>query len=135
MTWNAAIKWIMLVSGVLTFTMIQAAVAPDAAMRNTFGETLDGALAGIVVRSWGVLIGLVGAMLIYGAFHPEVRGLVLVVAGVSKLAFIGLVLVHGQAYLATAGLSVGIDLLMVVLFVAYLLSRGRDARSSAATIG
>src|SRR6185503_8764161 len=113
-----AIKWIMLVSGALTFMMVYAAIAPDAAMRATFGGTLDGALAGIVVRNWGVLIGLVGAMLIYGAFRPDVRALVLVVAGVSKLAFIGMVLVHGQAYLATAGLAIGVDLVMVGLFVA-----------------
>ena len=123
MTWSLAIKWIMVVSGALTFMMVYAAIAPDAAMRATFGETLDGALAGIVVRNWGVLIGLVGAMLIYGAFRPDVRALVLVVAGVSKLAFIGLVLVHGQAYLATAGLAIGVDLVMVGLFVAYLLRR------------
>ena len=123
MTWTTAIKWIMLVSGALTFMMVYAAIAPDAAMRATFGETLDGALAEIVVRNWGVLIGLVGAMLIYGAFRPDVRALVLVVAGVSKLAFIGLVLVHGQAYLATAGLAIGVDLVMVGLFVAYLLRR------------
>jgi len=129
MTWTTAIKWIMLVSGALTFTMVYAAIAPDAAMRATFGETLDGALAGIVVRNWGVLIGLVGAMLIYGAFRPDVRALVLVVAGVSKLAFIGLVLVHGQSYLATAGLAIGVDLVMVGLFVAYLL-RGSEDRSS-----
>jgi len=126
MTWTTAIKWIMLVSGALTFMMVYAAIAPDAAMRATFGETLDGALAGIVVRNWGVLIGLVGAMLIYGAFRPDVRALVLVVAGVSKLAFIGLVLVHGQAYLATAGLAIGVDLVMVGLFVAYLLRRSES---------
>ena len=122
MTWNTAIKWIMLVSGVLTLTMLYAAIAPDVAMRTTFGAALDGVLAEIVVRNWGVLIGLVGAMLIYGAYHPAVRSLVLVVAGVSKLAFIGLVLLYGRPYLATAGLAIGIDGVMVGLFVAYLLS-------------
>ena len=121
MTWSTAIKWIMLVSGALTFTMVSAAIAPDAAMRSTFGATLDGDLAGIIVRNWGVVVGLIGAMLIYGAYHPDVRALVLVVAAVSKLAFIGLVLLHGRQYLATAGLAVGVDVVMVGLFVAYLL--------------
>jgi hypothetical protein len=125
MTWNTAIKWIMLVSGVLTLTMLQAAIAPDAAMRTTFGDAPDGVLAEIVVRNWGVLIGLVGAMLIYGAYHPAVRALVLVVAGVSKLAFIGLVLLYGRQYLATAGLSIGIDGVMVALFIAYLIATRR----------
>ena len=133
MTWNTAIKWIMLVSGVLTLTMLEAAIAPDAAMRTTFGDAPDGVLAEIVVRNWGVLIGLVGAMLIYGAYHPAVRSLVLVVAGVSKLAFIGLVLLHGRQYLTTAGLSIGIDGVMVGLFIAYLLRTGQDGQPSAST--
>ena len=46
------IRWIMLVSGVLTATMIYAAIAPEAALRATFGETLDGPLAQVVVRNW-----------------------------------------------------------------------------------
>ena len=50
------IKWIMLVSGALTCTMIYAAIAPQAALQGTFGETLAGPLAEIVVRNWGVLI-------------------------------------------------------------------------------
>ena len=50
------IKWIMLVSGALTCTMIYAAIAPQAALRSTFGETLEGPLAEIIVRNWAVLI-------------------------------------------------------------------------------
>jgi hypothetical protein len=105
--------------------MLYAAIAPDAVMRSTFGETLDGNLAEILVRSWGVLIGLVGAMLIYGAYRPAVRSLTLVVASLSKLAFIALVLIYGQQYLATARLSIGIDLVMVVAFAAYLIGTRR----------
>jgi hypothetical protein len=75
------IKWIMLASGVLTCTMVYAAIAPQDALRATFGETLDGPVADIVVRNWGVLITLVGAMLIYGAFNPTVRTFALTVAG------------------------------------------------------
>ena len=75
-----SMKWIMLVSGALTCTMLYAAIAPQAALQGTFGETLDGPVANIVVRNWGVLIGLMGAILIYGAFNPAVRSLVLIVA-------------------------------------------------------
>ena len=114
------IKWIM-VGGVLTCTMVYAAIAPQAALLATFGETLPGPLAELVVRSWGVLITLVGAMLVYGAFYPAQRQLVLVVAGISKLAFAALVLSYGGRYLATAGMAVAFDLAMVALFVTYLL--------------
>lgn len=125
-----SIKWIMLVSGVLTCTMLYAAIAPEAALRSTFGETLDGDLAEIVVRNWGALIALVGAMLIYGAYDPPGRPLILTVAGVSKLTFIGLVLVHGRQYLGhQVGISIVVDLVMVVLFTGYLIAlrRGQAA--------
>jgi len=71
----------MTISGVLTLTMVYALIAPEAALRSTFGESLDGSVADVVVRNWGALIGLVGAMLIYGARRPAVRGLTLVIAG------------------------------------------------------
>ena len=123
------IKWIMLVAGLLTCTMIYAAIAPQAALRGTFGETLQGPLADIVVRNWGVLVTLVGAMLIYGAYRPAVRPLVLVVAGLSKLVFIVLVLAQGSRYLGQqAGIAIAIDAVWVVLFALYLAAmRGREA--------
>lgn len=120
-------KWIMLVSGALTSTMLYAAIAPQAALRSTFGETLDGAVAEIVVRNWGALIALVGAMLIYGAYDPPGRHLILTVAGFSKLIFIGLVLAQGRQYLGhQAGVAVAIDLVMVALFICYLVGVRRS---------
>jgi hypothetical protein len=126
MTWNVAIKWIMLLSGVLTSTMIYAAIAPRAAMESTFGETLDGPLAEILVRNWGVLVALIGVMLIYGAYDARVRPLVLVVASASKLVFIGLVLLYGRQYLTNAAIPIGVDIVMTAVFIGYLV-RGREA--------
>jgi hypothetical protein len=126
----ANMKWIMLVSGVLTCTMIYTAIAPHEALRSTFGESLEGPLAEIVVRNWSVLITLIGAMLIYGAYRPSSRTLILIVAGLSKLAFIGLVLTYGSKYLGQqAGVAILIDVVAIVLFAAYLLGmrRGQTA--------
>src|SRR5439155_10772415 len=101
MNWIVAkIKWIMLVSGALACTMIYAAIAPQAALRSSFGA--DGPLAEIVVRNWGALIALVGAMLIYGAFNPATRPL-------------------------QASLAIAVDLVMVVLFIGYLIAVRRDS--------
>jgi hypothetical protein len=110
MNWVVAgMKWVMLLSGALTCTMVYATVAPQAALRSTFGETLEGPPAEIVVRNWGALIALVGAMLIYGAFNPRSRPLILTVAGVSKLIFITLILVYGRQYLGQqAGVAITI---------------------------
>ena len=117
------IKWIMVVSGILTTTMIYAAINPEAALQSTFGETLEEPLAKIIVRNWGALIALIGLMLIYGAFRPAVRSLVLIVAGVSKAIFIALVLSQGTRYLSQqAGVAVAIDAAMIVLFAWYLLA-------------
>ncbi|NQD38580.1 hypothetical protein HPT27_16275 [Permianibacter sp. IMCC34836] len=119
-------KWAMLVSGLLTLTMVQAAFAPQAALRSTFGDSLEGPLAEIVVRNWGALIALIGAMLIYGAFRPHVRRLVLAVAGTSKVVFISLILTYGTQYLGKVGIAVIVDSLMIVLFTAYLVVSRRD---------
>ena len=132
MKWvNAQMKWVMLVSGVLTCSMIYAAVAPQAALRSTFGETLEGPLAEIVVRNWGALIALIGAMLIYGAFNPRSRPLVLIVAGLSKLIFIALVLTHGPRYLGQqAGVAIAVDSVMVLLFVWHLITFRRGGAAA-----
>ena len=133
MAWLVAnIGRIMMVSGVLTLTMIHGAIAPDGALRSTFGETLDGPVADVVVRNWGALIALMGAMLIYGARHPAVRPMVLVVTGASKAIFIALVLSHGGRFLAyQAGVAVAVDLVWVAAFAAYLLAARRPATAHA----
>ena len=119
------IKWIMLVSGVLTFSMIYAAIAPRAALNMTFGEAkAEGAALEIVTRNWGILIALIGAMLIYGAFDPPGRPFILIVAGVSKLAFIALILANGSAAARTkAAGAIVIDTIIIVLFTLYLVGR------------
>ncbi len=77
----------------------------------------------ITVLTWGALIGLVGAMLIYGAFRPLERPLILVVAGASKVVFIALVLSHGGRYAGEqVRIAVVIDLVMVLLFAWYLIA-------------
>ncbi len=123
MNWlTTNMKWIMLVSGILTCSMLYAAIAPQAALRSTFGASLEGPIAEIVVRNWGALIALVGAMLIYGAYHLPNRNFILAVSSISKLVFIALVLVYGRSFLGfQAGLAVVIDLVAVALFIGYLI--------------
>jgi hypothetical protein len=113
------IKPIILVSGALTCTMIYGAIAPQAALGATFGETLDGPLASLLVRNWAVLITLMGVLLIYGAYRPESRVIALLIAGGSKLVFILLVLAHGSKYL---NIAVAIDAVWVVVFACYLMA-------------
>ena len=84
---------------------------------------MSGPVADIVVRNWGALIALIGAMLIYGARKPAVRPMALTVAGASKAMFVALVLSHGGRFLGyQAGIAVLVDTVWVMVFAAYLLS-------------
>jgi hypothetical protein len=113
----------MLVTGVLTASIFYYAIAPNAALTADFGHGLDGPLAELIVRNWGVLVGLVGLMLIYGAFVPPARRLILSVAALSKVAFVVLLLTVGSVYLSQRiRFAVVVDGLEVLLFTAYLLT-------------
>ncbi len=124
----AKTKLIMLITGVLTCTMAYAIFLPRAALTSMFGESLSGgALAEIVVRSWGALITLVGAMLIYGAFKPKERPLILTIAGLSKLVFVGLLILFGSQYLPKIVTPIVVDGIAIVLFAICLPSAHREA--------
>ena len=123
------IKPVMLIAGLLTSTMLYAAIAPQAALLSTFGEGLTGPLTEIVVRNWGALIGLVGFMLIYGAHDPPSRRLALIVAALSKAVFVSLVFVNGGRYLEQARVAVVVDTMFVILFVWYLAVSPRERLS------
>jgi hypothetical protein len=125
---NKSIKWIMIIAGAITCSMIFAAIAPEAALMNTFGASIQqGPLVDIVVRSWGVLITLMGLMLIYGAYRPQYRSLVLTVSAASKLAFVLLILVYGADYMDKAMPTVIFDTLVSLIFVVYLLANRANA--------
>ncbi len=117
---NQNIKWIMLVAGVITFTMIFALFSPHQALNTMFGLTIDGELGELIVRNWGTLIALIGGMLIYAAFQPHLRPMVLVVSGLSKITFIALLITHGFAQKMLPTLVM--DSVFVCLFAYYLLS-------------
>ncbi|GLS28937.1 hypothetical protein SAMN04488498_101479 [Mesorhizobium albiziae] len=115
--------WIMIASGLITASMVQAVFAPRAALQSMFGEAIEGPLAEIVVRNWGVLITLVGIALIYGGISSSHTVPILLFAGASKLAFIALVLAQGRRYLSQrAGVAIAIDAVFVLLFGLILFS-------------
>jgi hypothetical protein len=102
--------------------MFLGLVSPESSLKSNFGDTLVGTSTEIIVRNWSALIGLIGIMLIYGAFNPPVRTFSLITAGISKIIFIMLILTIGKQYLTFGvGTAVIVDSIMVVLFAAYLL--------------
>lgn len=123
------IKWVMLVSGVLTCTMFYGLFAPGAALELMFGASFGGTLESIVTRSWSALVGLIGVVLIYGAFSERNRVFAISIASISKVIFIALVLLYGREYWGKAGLAIAMDCITVFCAAVFLIVtfRGRSA--------
>lgn len=114
-------KWIMVLCGVLTCTMLLGLFSPASSLQSNFGEPLVTGPENLVVRGWSALIGLMGIMLIYGAFTPAVRSYSLIIAGINKIIFIGLILLFGRQYLPFGlGTAIIADTIMIILFAVYL---------------
>lgn len=116
------IKAGLIVFGALTLTMVGATFAPMTMLAATFGADFDDPLALLIVRSWGALIGLIGAMLIYAAFHPEQRKPLVFVAMISKMIFLAMLISYGSAYLAAAVGVIIADTVAIAFFAACLLA-------------
>ena len=119
------IKWIMVVSGLLTISMVYALIAPQAALRSMFAVSLEGPAAEVIVRNWGALVAIAGGMLIYGAFVPHVRSFVLIIVTISKCTFIFLVLTYARPLSTQLEVSLVADTIFVLIFVIYLLTQRR----------
>lgn len=117
------IKWVMLMSGVLTFTMFYGVFAPQAALESMFGASFNGSLENIIIRSWSALVGLIGIILIYGFFSPKNRVFSISVAAFSKLVFVTLVWLFGQEFLGKVAPAIAIDCVVIILSGLYLFAR------------
>jgi hypothetical protein len=101
--------------------MLQFTLMPGQAARSVFGETVDGAMADVAVRGWGLLIALTGGMLVWAAFHPETRTLAIGVALISKVFYMGqLIARRGRFLKGMAGMTVILDLIMAALLATWM---------------
>jgi hypothetical protein len=113
---------ILVVSGACTMGIIALTFAPRAVSRVFLGvEPADG-LTTSLARYVGLLVFLVGCLIVFSAYHPEIRRPVLVAACAEKLMFVFLVLTRniGATPLLTAAAAA--DSLFVILYLAYLAS-------------
>jgi hypothetical protein len=83
----AQIELILLITGLATAGALVLFLAPVTMMKMLFGQAPDDALSLLIARHWGLLVCLVGALLIYAAYHAEIRIPALIVAIVEKAAF------------------------------------------------
>jgi len=117
------IFWILIVTGALTAIVALGAFRPKQGLQDAFGATTDDPGALLLVRHWNYLIGITGLMLVYGAFHAEVRTLVLWVAVASKSFLVALVFAQYRSFQGKPIVVGAIaDVVMVVLFLIYLVA-------------
>ena len=83
----AQIELILLITGLATAGALVLFLAPVTMMKLLFGQAPSDALSLLIARHWGLLVCLVGALLIYAAYHAEIRVPTLIVAIVEKAAF------------------------------------------------
>jgi hypothetical protein len=124
---EAWIKRCLIAIGVVTSTTLFAAFAPTTVLQGSFGATITDPLGEVVVRSWGLLIGLIGGMLVHAAFHPAERKLVMSVTLVSKIGFLVIIVGYGRAFFPQVAPTFAFDLLAVGVLAACLFA-GRQSR-------
>jgi hypothetical protein len=83
----AQIELVLVLTGVATASALVLFLSPVTMMRMLFGQAPSDALSILIVRHWGLLVGLVGTLLIYAAYHAEIRFPTLIVAIVEKATF------------------------------------------------
>ena len=81
------IDLILVLTGLATASALALFLSPVTMMRMLFGQAPSDALSILIVRHWGLLVGLVGTLLMYAAYHAEIRVPTLIVAIVEKVAF------------------------------------------------
>src|SRR5262245_50371229 len=116
----AHIELILLITGLATAGVLVLSLAPVPAMKVLFGQAPSDALGLFIVRHWGLLVCLVGALLIYAAYHAEVRAPTLIVAIVEKVALVLGLLISPFRHRPTVLAMVLADASMAAVYLMYL---------------
>lgn len=116
------IHLILLASGAFTMLPIVVFLFPTHGPRLLFGVDAPDGAGGLFTRHWSLLAPSLGALLIYAAWHPELRAPLMLAAGIEKAGLIGLIVAdRKQPHTARMGPILIIDVIIVSLFAIHLL--------------
>jgi hypothetical protein len=119
----AQIELILLLTGLATAGALALCLAPVTMTKLLFGQAPADVFSLLIVRHWGLLVCLVGALLICAAYRAEVRAPVLTVAIVEKAAFALGVLTSPFRRRPPALVMALADAGMGVVYLMYLIGR------------
>lgn len=108
---------ILIVTGAITAGAFAAVVAPVAVLRLLFGVMSPDQLTIMIARHWALLVTLVGGLLVYAAYHPEVRVPVMIAAVVEKLAIGALIFASPWRRRISAATVAGGDTVIALLYI------------------
>ena len=115
------IEIILIVTGATTAMALAQFIAPASISRLIYGAVPTEMVGIALIRHWGLLVFLVGILLIYAAFHPEVREPVTVVAAAEKIAFSLIIFSTSlRRFPIAAAIAVG-DILIPLVYVLFLV--------------
>ena len=114
------IKQILIVTGLLTMTALASVVMPSTILKRVFGIENPDVAATVLARHWGLLVALVGSLLVFAGYHPDIRIPAMVVGATEKLAIGAFVLAtplrrRGVLMMIAAG-----DALMAIIYLIVL---------------
>jgi hypothetical protein len=113
---------ILLAIGLYTALALPQFFAPRFVLsRVTFGVDTADPLTLLLARHWALLATCVGGLLVYAAYHPEVRAPAIFIAAVEKLALSALLFFGGWKRTAAATRLAAADAVLGVALVLCLL--------------
>lgn len=111
---------ILVATGLYTAGAVLQLFAPRTSLALIFGIRTDDRFTLLIARHWGLLAALVGTLLVYSAFHSEVRAPVVVVAITEKLVLAGLVFFGSWKRTPAATRTAVVDVAIAVLLLLVL---------------
>jgi hypothetical protein len=112
---------ILLISGAFTMLPIVVFLLPTRGPKLLFGVDAPDGAGGLFTRHWSLLAPSLGALLIYAAWHPELRAPLMLAAGIEKAGLIGLILADWKKpHTARMRPILIFDLVIVLVYAVYL---------------
>ena len=115
------IQTVLWISGAFTLLPVVVFLLPTRGPRLLFGVDAPDGVGGLFTRHWSLLAPSLGALLIYAAWHPELRAPLMLAAGIEKAGLVGLIVADwNKSYTAGMRPIVIFDLVIVSVYAIYL---------------